>query len=43
MEVEEGVEEEVEELRSQGYCVDISPIIKSVNEAKNIADLSRHG
>ncbi|MEM0000374.1 MAG: nucleotidyltransferase domain-containing protein [Desulfurococcaceae archaeon] len=35
--VEEGVEEEVERLRSQGYSVDFSPIIKSVNEAKKVS------
>jgi len=37
--VEEGVEEEVERLRSQGYRVDFSPIIKSVNEAKKVSPL----
>ncbi|MEM1681018.1 MAG: nucleotidyltransferase domain-containing protein [Sulfolobales archaeon] len=37
--VEEGVEEEVERLRSQGYSVDFSPIIKSVNEAKKVSPI----
>ncbi|MEM1936473.1 MAG: nucleotidyltransferase domain-containing protein [Sulfolobales archaeon] len=37
--VEEGVEEEVERLRSQGYSVDFSPIIKSVSEAKKVSPL----
>ncbi|MEM1678434.1 MAG: nucleotidyltransferase domain-containing protein [Ignisphaera sp.] len=39
MEVEESVEEEVEELRSQGYNIDFSPIIKSVEEAQRISPL----
>ncbi|MEM3863734.1 MAG: nucleotidyltransferase domain-containing protein [Desulfurococcaceae archaeon] len=37
--IEEGVEEEVEKLRYQGYYVDFSPIIKSVNEAKRVSPL----
>ncbi|MEM4966355.1 MAG: nucleotidyltransferase domain-containing protein, partial [Sulfolobales archaeon] len=37
--VEEGVEEEVERLRSQGYNVDFSPIIKSVSEARRVSPI----
>lgn len=39
MEIERGVEEYVEILREQGFNVDFSPVIKSVEEAKVFSPL----
>lgn len=39
MEIEEGVEKEVEALRQRGYNVDFSPIIKSIEEAERVSPI----